>query len=545
MIHRLYQIYQRIAPGQVLDTSVTLTLVYPTALSPLSPHMKGSTTTQFKKQLPRNALMKGFSFVSALVIGLWLVPYLVRQMGTAAYGLVPLAGLFTQYVGIISNCLALSVTRFLTIELQKDCGRPNVVFNSAIALFTALAVIQAPLFLLAIIYVQNIFSIPIHLLNDAIILLSCSAVSYLFTLIGGVFQVSTFSRNRIDIDEGINLTRIVARIILIVAAFSLLGPALRYIGYIDLMLTVFILCAKVYYWRKLTPELQLSLSDINFKRLHPILGMSGWIIISYLGALLYLRMDIWIANRFISAEAAGQYAALLQWDTLIRSTAGTLGFLTAPMVLIYYSRKEMAQAANLSRLSIKLLTGLLAIPVALIAVCSPQLLRIWLGAEFEHLWPILAIMVSHLFINAGITPAFQLQTATNHVKTPALVTFGMGLINAALALVVVIIFNGGLMGIAIVGAVILTLKNALFTPWYSARITRTPKSSFFSPQLAGLLLAGFTAALGLLTKQLWQPISFASLALLCTIIAIFSLVIFWTFALKRDDKKHLIDLMPG
>jgi len=506
--------------------------------------MTGSTTTQFKKQLPRNALMKGISFVSALVVGLWLVPYLVNQMGTAAYGLVPLAGLLTQYVGIISNCLAQSVTRFLTIELRKDGGKPNAVFNSAIALFTALAVLQAPLFFLAIAYMQKIFTIPENLLFDATILLSCSAVSYLFTLIGGVFQVSTFSRNRVDIDEGINLTRIVARIILIVVAFSILGPALRYIGYIDLILTIFILCAKIYYWRKLTPELHLSLSDVNFKRLRPILAMSGWIVINNLGSLFYLRTDIWIANRFISAEVAGQYAALLQWDTLIRSTAGTLGFLIAPMLLIYYSRNEMVQAVNLSRLSIKLLTGLLAIPVALIAVFSPQLLRIWLGAEFEHLWPILAIMVSHLFINAGVTPAFQLQTATNHVKTPALVTFAMGVINAALALVVVIIFDGGLMGIAIVGAVILTLKNAIFTPWYAARMTRTPQSSFFKPLIAGLLMMGFVTTLGLLTQHFWQFGSVVGLAMRCILIVIFSLGIFWLLALRQDERKHLLDLMP-
>lgn len=506
--------------------------------------MTGSTTTQFKKQLPRNALMKVFSFVSALVVGIWLVPYLVSQMGTAAYGLVPLAGLLTQYVGIIGYCLALSVTRFLTIELQKGGGKSNAVFNSAIALFTALAVIQAPIFFLAIAYMQKIFSIPEDLLSDANILLSCSAVSYLVTLIGGVFQVSTFSRNRIDIDEGINLTRVIVRIILIVAAFSALGPALRYIGYIDLVLTVFIFCARVYYWRKLTPELHLSLSDIDFKRLRPILGMSAWILINNLGALLYLRTDIWIANRFISAEAAGQYAALLQWDTLIRSTAGTLGFLTAPMVLIYYSRNEMVQAANLSRLSIKLLTCLLAIPVALIAVFSPQLLRIWLGAEFEHLWPILAIMVSHLFINAGVTPAFQLQTATNHVKMPAFVTFGMGVLNVTLSFIVVTIFKGGLIGIAIVGAVILSLKNAIFTPWYAARITRTPKSSFFKPLIAGLLMMGFVTALGLLTQQFWQSGSIVDLSVVCLFITSFSIVVFWLIALNRNERKHLLDLMP-
>lgn len=507
--------------------------------------MTGSTTTQFKKQLPRNALMKGFSFVSALVVGIWLVPYLVRQMGTAAYGLVPLAGLLTQYVGIISNCLAQSVTRFLTVELQKDGGKPNTVFNSAIALFTALAIIQAPIFLFAIAYIQKIFSIPADLLADATILLSCSAVSYLFTLIGGVFQVSTFSQNRIDISEGINFTRVVARIILIVVAFTIFGPALRYIGYIDLALTVLIFCARVYYWRKLTPELHLSLSDIDLKRLRPIFVMSGWVLINYLGYLFYLQTDIWIANRFISAEAGGQYAALLQWNTLIRSTAGTLGLLTGPMVMIYYARGEMAQLRDLTRLSIKLLSGLLAIPVALIAVFSPQLLRIWLGAEFEHLWPILAVMVSHLFINAGITPAFQLQTATNHVRIPALVTFGMGVINVALVLVIVTIFDGGLMGIAIVGAVILTLKNALFSPWYAARITHVPKSSFFSPQLAGLFMMGFVAALSLLIQQFWQSSFVVGLAIRCILIVILSLAIFWTFALKRDERKHLIDLMPS
>ena len=506
--------------------------------------MTGSTTTQFKKQLPRNALIKVLSFVSALVVGIWLVPYLVRQMGTAAYGLVPLAGLLTQYVGIISNCLAQSVTRFLTVELRKGGGRPNDIFNSALALFTGLAIIQAPLFVLAIVYMQKIFSIPADLLSDATILLSCSAVSYLFTLIGGVFEVSTFSQNRIDISEGINLTRIIARIILIVAAFSLLGPALRYIGYIDLVLTVLIFCARVYYWRKLTPELHLSLSDIDLKRIRPIFVMSGWVFINYLGALFYLRTDIWIANKFISAEAAGQYAALLQWNTLIYSTAGTLGLLTGPMILIYYSRGEMVQVRHLACLSVKLLSGLLAIPVALIAVFSPQLLRIWLGAEFEHLWPILAIMVSHLFINAGVSPVFQLQMATNHVKVPALVTFGMGGVNAALSLVVVTIFDGGLMGIAIVGAVILTLKNALFSPWYAARITHAPPSSFFRPQIAGLLVAGFVTALGLLAQQLWQPISFAGLALQCIVIVILSLGFFWLLALGQDERKHLLDLMP-
>ncbi len=104
------------------------------------------TTQLFKSQLPKNALMSVLSFVTYSVSAIWLTPYLVKHLGAAAYGLVPLAGLFTQYATIVIANLSASVTRFLTVELQKPKGNPNVVFNSALFLFLLLFVIQLPVF---------------------------------------------------------------------------------------------------------------------------------------------------------------------------------------------------------------------------------------------------------------------------------------------------------------------------------------------------------------------------------------------------------------
>lgn len=55
------------------------------------------TTKQFKKQLPRNALIAALSFVTYSLPAVWLTPYLVRHLGVAAYGPLPLSSVFTQY----------------------------------------------------------------------------------------------------------------------------------------------------------------------------------------------------------------------------------------------------------------------------------------------------------------------------------------------------------------------------------------------------------------------------------------------------------------
>src|SRR3954466_14429458 len=68
----------------------------------------------------------------SLVVGVWYVPFLVRQLGPAAYGLIPLASSLTSYMALITLGLNSAVSRYLTIALeQEDHRKANLIFNTS------------------------------------------------------------------------------------------------------------------------------------------------------------------------------------------------------------------------------------------------------------------------------------------------------------------------------------------------------------------------------------------------------------------------------
>ena len=87
------------------------------------------------------------SFLVNVIVGLWLVPYLVKYLGKAAYGLIPLAMIFTEYINVITISINGSITRFLTVDIQNnDWKNANKTFNSAFFALLILIGIQIPIF---------------------------------------------------------------------------------------------------------------------------------------------------------------------------------------------------------------------------------------------------------------------------------------------------------------------------------------------------------------------------------------------------------------
>src|SRR6476469_4158800 len=66
----------------------------------------------------------------SMVVGAWYVPFLVRQLGPAVYGLIPLTSLITSYMALITVGLESAVARTLAIALERDDNREaNRIFN--------------------------------------------------------------------------------------------------------------------------------------------------------------------------------------------------------------------------------------------------------------------------------------------------------------------------------------------------------------------------------------------------------------------------------
>ena len=501
------------------------------------------TTSQFKKQLPRNLIMKGASFGSSVLIGLWLVPYLVGHLGVAAYGMVPLAAIFTQYVGLIANAIKMPVARFITVAYRGGDEDPLAVFNTGFFTYLGLALLQIPLFAVAFIYLGSLFDIPDSIHTDVEILLVCSFATYLLAFVGGVFEVATFANNRVDVDETIKLVRLIFRVTLLIALFTIFEPSLRYVGLVELIMGCFVLGCKIWVWRRYTPELKIRCRYFRFKKVIPIVGMAGWIFVGNFGSLLFLRVNVWLANRLISPEAAGYYGALMKWEGLLRSSSAMAAVLIAPMVMIYYSQKKYEESAKVGVLGVKFLTGVLSVPCALIAGFSPHVLHAWLGTEYVFLWPVLSAMVCLLFLNCGVVPIFQLQNAYNKVKTPALVSAFSGLMNVVLCYILITNYDIGILGMVVTTAVLLTLKNVIFSLWYASRITGLDARSFFVPVVSGVLTNVMALGLVLACRSFIDVDDLLSFVCASAVVAMVSYAAFALFFIDAGERVLLVGIL--
>jgi len=502
------------------------------------------TTAKFKAQLPRNVFLQVLAFIARIAVGVALTPYLVKHLGRAAYGLVPIAGIMTEYVSIITQGISGATGRFLAIALQRDdVDDANRVMNTAFFSYLGLALIQIPIFGLILYYANLLFAIPQVLYRDAILLLGCSAVSFLVNLVCSVFVVPMYANNRLDILRAFDIGRQIGRISAIVVLFMAFRPTLRYVGYVDLAVSLCVAAGTVVVGRRLAPTLKLNVRAYDWRKLRELLGMGGWLVVNYLGFLLFLRIDVWVCNRFVGADAAGEYAAVLQWSTLIRHGGTVLATMVAPMLVIYYARSETENLIRLTKLSVRILCLLLAIPVSILCAFSSSILALWLGESFAPLASLMVIMLCHLTINVGMLPLFNIQTTLNKVRIPALVTVALGIVNAALALGLVEVLGWGVYGVAIAGAIILTAKNAFFTPVYAAVILNRPWYTFAKGSLSGVaFLAGLTGV-GYGLNCVFLPTSWGHLIALSFLVGVTGLVGVW-FMLSRKDRRLMIDLVP-
>jgi O-antigen/teichoic acid export membrane protein len=502
------------------------------------------TTAQFKRQLPRNAVLQVLSFLTRVAIGILLTPYLVSHLGRAAYGLIPLAGVMTEYVSIITQTISSAVGRFLAIALQReDVQDANSVLNTAFFSYLVLTFVQIPVFGLFIYFADSIFTIPDALYWDAITLLICSAISFLISLICGVFGVPMYAYNRLDISRTLDVASQIARIAGIVVLFMLYGPALRYVGYVDLTLSILGTIVTVLIGCRLAPILKLNWRAYDWSKLREIMAMGGWLLLNYMGFLLFLKIDIWVCNRFIGPEAAGDYAAILQWSNLIRQAGALLAGVIGPMILIYYARGEIERLVRLSQLSVRILCLVLAIPISILCVFSSPILHLWLGESFAPLAPLMMIMLCHLTINVGILPLFGIQTALNKVKLPALVTCAMGMLNLGLAIFLAKFLGWGVYGVAVAGAIVLTTQNSLFTPIYAAIILKRPWHTFIRSSMSGVAFLAALLAFGCGLNYCVHPQWWGRLAMVAMTLGIVGVIAVWLM-LSRADRRTMIDLMP-
>ena len=502
------------------------------------------THKSFKQQLPQNLIMNIISFVINIGVGLWLVPYLIRYLGQAAYGLVPLAMMFTEYISLITISINGTITRFLTIDVQNDdWEKANKTFNTAFFALIILIILQIIALGFIIFNLKDIINIPHGILQDTYYLFVFTFAGYLLSLLSSVFTTSMYTYNRLDLLKSVDITRISIRIIAIVLFFTLIKPTLLFVGVGNFLGALFSLIFSFTYWKKLTPKLKININQFNRSLLRRLFSMGGWLVLNQVGYLLFLKIDLLVINKFLGPQKGGEYAAVQQWSILLRVFAGVLSGMVGPMILISYANKRIQSVISYGKLGVKYLSVFIGVIVGLISGFSYPLLSLWLGNDFSQYTGLLILTLSTLVVNLGVLPLFSINTALNKVKIPGIVSLAMGIINIILVIIFIVKFNLGLVGVALAAAIVLTLKNGLFTPWYTAKILHIRLTAFYKPLGTGVIISISSFIMSYYMSFMVH--SWLNLILFGVAISVVSIIIFWFLLLNKTERVLMLSMLPN
>lgn len=465
----------------------------------------------------------------------WYVPFLVSNLGLAAYGMLSLANSLVLYLAIVTDSLNGSVFRYLGIDLnQGDLASANRTFNSALVL----AVLASCLLLVPIAatcYVLPLmFQVPPDLVAATRFVLAAVGVTALTALVGGVFGVSSLVRHRFDLRNIVRTLVSLCRIGVVVLLFTAEPPSLVHIG-IGLILAAAIgLAGDVLLWKKLTPELSIDPRLIESARFRPLLGLGAWSAINVIGALFIMQVDVIIVNQLLGPEATGRYASVLLFPILIYTMGEAVLPVLSPAIMAHYATGNEQALQDLAKRSVRLLAVWLALPIGLLCGMGAPLLALWLGPAFADLETVLVLLVAPLTINLATRPLSYVLTAYNEVKVQGLVTLVLGAANVVLAIALVRA-GLGLAGVPAAAALIWTIRNVFFVSSRSAVLLGLRWYAFNGHLAIGLLGMAGVAALGRIICALWWPAGWLSLASFAAVIALaYGAFAYFVFMTQRD-----------
>jgi membrane protein EpsK len=373
-------------------------------------------------------------------------------------------------------------------------------------------------------------------------LFACAAVAFLLNTLVTPFSVSTFCRNRFDLRNLVEIAELLVRVGLVVLLFHGSGPRLGYVGAGLLAGAVVTGLGSLWTWRVLTPELRIRWTDVDRRTLSDLTRTGWWIMVSQLGVVLLLQVNLLIVNRLLGVEAGGQFGALLQWTVLLRGLAVTAAVVFTPTIISLYARGDHGAVIRYATRAVKLMGALTVLPIGLICGLAGPLLLLWLGPEFAGLDAVLIVLAGGLICNLPLMPLFSIPLAADAVRLPALAVAAAGLLNVGLALLLAGPLGWGLMGVAAANVLALALNSLLFVPAYAHRLLGGGGGQWFALMVRLLVLLALTLGACVIAGRVLVVDSWLLLGLTALVVAIAYAGVTYRWLLNEQERKDVVAL---
>lgn len=494
----------------------------------------------------KNIIAKLFSMGVAFGATLVITRVVVQSSGNELYGFYAMSADFVNYAAILSVALNSMAGRFITVKYYKnDIVAVNRLFNTIFYANVVLAAFFVILMIGILIHLENLISINESYIDDVKGLFLMMFINYIITIISSVFSVSTFIKNRVDLDSIRQGEGNLIKLIIIYVLYYVLTPNVIYIGIGTIISTLYIWIVNIRYVKKLTPEIvmfqQFSIVWLDLKDLL----LSGiWNSISRIGAVILNGLDLIIANQFIGSMSLGILSIAKTLPKYFYIAAGSFATVFFPGITIAYAKGDIDELLKKTIFSIKVCTFISNTIFTVLIALGERIYKVWLpGQDVINIYYITVITVLGLVVVMPMEPFWAVFTATNKVKLTSLYL----IIESIFTLSIVITFlhiikndSARLMIIAGVSSIFEILRGLLFMPIYASEVLNINRSYFYPTIIRIIISFIITTGVGITISKLIDKDGGLILLTMIVILSIISFIMNLLIVIDREERTDIV-----
>lgn len=480
-----------------------------------------------------------FFLINSLV-ALWLVRFLIDQLGVEAYGFVPLVVTIASYMHVVTSGINMSIARHLTVSLYDSENIAAKVKTFSTALFSSIAsgLVMCFFAVAATPFLEKGITVPEGSVDGARWLFFLTMLSVAVTTGSTTHQAVVYAHNRFDLQNIGNLMGLALRVAALLIGFSAFEPGLWQVGASLLVSSGAVWACNWAASKRLEPSLKAKREYFSKRLLLDMSGTSAWVFVNQIGTILLVNIDLVVANRFIGPYAGGVYASAIQWSILIRNLGLTINGTLGPAITSLYATGKINALTELLNRSILYMGLFIALPVGFLCANSEALFKAWLGDGMASHHTLLIFLLFHLAVNLAYLPLQHVAVAANRVKWPGLSQIVAGIANLCLAIYLATTF--GESGIAVAGGIVLLCRNIIFTPIYTAKILGLSMTTFHKPASRIVALTLLSVATSSLSSHIYKPHSVFDLLAVGTLSMLLYVTIALIFFVSKEERSDLL-----
>lgn len=468
--------------------------------------------TRKRSSLLSNAAANYAGQLTIVAVGFLLTPFIIRDLGTAMYGVWALVVSLQGLGGLLDLGVTTSVVKYVAEHHARgETEEVNRVVSTSFLLHTLLGVAAFILTLVAAWAGLPLLNLDTGELSVARAALIVAGSSLMFMLPLGVPGNLLTGLRQYEISNVINIVQTVLSGGAILLALRLGGGptelvAINGVSLVAAYITKWIFAARV------LPGLRISYGLANRATLRRIGGYSIWLFLLDTAKRIFYNADAVLIAAFLPVSAVAAYNLGFKPASAISYFSGPLVSVFLPAASEMDARQEVEKLRSLLISGTRVALALTLIAVLWLLVFGRQAMEIWVGPGHEDALPVLYIFLGVFLVSAAQNPSGAILKGIGRVRALSISVLVEYAANIALSLL--LIPRIGVSGAALGTLIPAVVNDLVVIPWLVCRALDVDYRAFLVKTLPGVTAATVaTLALLLPLGGLLKEASLLSLAL--------------------------------